>query len=64
MINDCINCLTGTEVAHLYRPGLDGRPTYSHGEENPLQRAESVGRGVYIHAAGEKVIDQKFHDII
>ena len=51
--------LAGTEVAHLYRPGLDGRPTYAHGEENPLQRAESVGRGVYIQTGGE-VVDHKF----
>ena len=52
--------LAGTEVAHLYRPGLDGRPTYAHGEENPLQRAESVGRGVYIQTGGE-VVDHKFY---
>ena len=49
-------------MAHLYRPGLDGRPTYAHGEENPLQSAESVGRGVYIHAGG-KVVDHKFYNI-
>ena len=33
------------EVAHLYRPGLDGRPTYSHGRE----AGESVGTGTYLH---------------
>ena len=54
--------LAGTEVAHLYRPGLDGRPTYAHGEENPLQRAESVGRGVYIQTAGGEVVDHKFYN--
>ena len=37
MIELKLKSKAGETIAHLYRPGLDGRPTYSHGEENPLE---------------------------
>ena len=37
MIDESSKSKAGETIAHLYRPGLDGRPTYSHGEENPLE---------------------------
>ena len=37
MIDESSKSKAGETIAHLYRPGLDGRPTYAHGEENPLE---------------------------
>ena len=37
MIELKLKSKAGETIAHLYRPGLDGRPTYAHGEENPLE---------------------------
>ena len=53
---------SGVDIPHLYRPGLDGRPTYAHGDENPLQRAESVGQGVYINTGGKVLLNDHFDD--
>ena len=37
LIDESSKRKAGETIAHLYRPGLDGRPTYAHGEENPLE---------------------------
>ena len=37
MIDESSKSKAGETIAHLYRPGLDGRPTYAQGEENPLE---------------------------
>ena len=37
LIDESSKWKAGETIAHLYRPGLDGRPTYAHGEENPLE---------------------------
>ena len=37
MIELKLKSKAGETIAHLYRPGLDGRPTYAHGEENPVE---------------------------
>merc|ERR1712223_1925879 len=58
-----VHTTVGETIAHLYRPGLDGRPTYAHGEENPLERGESVGIGVYIntHSSDDQLNLAKRH---